>query len=159
LTLTEQALDLDQRMTRFRLGQNLMRACGVNTIAEITITCWQFEAASTLVKNHGSELRLIKSDSDGSILSLQCPSAGGARPRSDHHTGPAGHHREASASSTFEMHQRHTYCPFTSTRTHAVPTAAAPTAAPPTTARRVCRRATPATLTGVAGRPTLASAL
>jgi hypothetical protein len=83
-------------MTRFRLGQNVMRACGVNTIAEITITCWRFEAASTLVKNHGSELRLIKSDSDGSILSLQCPSAGGARPRSDHHTGPAGHHREAS---------------------------------------------------------------
>jgi hypothetical protein len=41
-------------------------------------------------------LRLIKLDSDGSILSLQCPSAGGARPRSDHHTGPAGHHREAS---------------------------------------------------------------
>jgi hypothetical protein len=29
----------------------------------------------------------------------------------------------------------------------------------PTTARRVCRRATPATLTGVNGRPTLASAL
>ena len=83
-------------MTRFRLGQNVMRACGVNTIAEITITCWRFEAASTLVKNHGGELRLIKSDSDGSMLSLQCPSAGGARPRSDHHTGPAGHHREAS---------------------------------------------------------------
>jgi hypothetical protein len=35
LTLTEQALDLDQRMTRFRLGQDVMRACGVNTIAEI----------------------------------------------------------------------------------------------------------------------------
>jgi hypothetical protein len=83
-------------MTRFRLGQDVMRASGVNTIAEITITCWRFEAASTLVKNHGGELRLIKSDSDGSMLSLQCPSAGGARPRSDHHTGPAGHHREAS---------------------------------------------------------------
>src|SRR6476469_7811115 len=55
--------------------------------------------------------------------------------------------------------QRQTYDPFTSTRTQAVPTAAAPTAAPPTTARRVCRRATPATLTGVNGRPTLASAL
>jgi hypothetical protein len=37
--------------------------------------------------------------------------------------------------------------------------AAAPTAAPPTTARRVVRRATPATLAGVPGRPTLASAL
>src|SRR6266436_1651687 len=37
--------------------------------------------------------------------------------------------------------------------------AAAPTAAPPTTARRVVRRATPATLTGVNGRPTLACAL
>src|SRR6476660_8437195 len=55
--------------------------------------------------------------------------------------------------------QRQTYDPFTSTRTQAVPTAAAPTAAPPTTARRVCRRATPATLTGVNGRPTLACAL
>ena len=55
--------------------------------------------------------------------------------------------------------QRQTYDPFTSTRTHAVPAAAAPTAAPPTTARRVVRRATPATLTGVPGRPTLASAL
>jgi hypothetical protein len=83
-------------MTRFRLGQDVMRACGVNTIAEITITLWRFEAASTLVKDHGSELRLVKSDSDGPILRLQCPSADGARPRSDHHTGPAGHHREAS---------------------------------------------------------------
>jgi len=55
--------------------------------------------------------------------------------------------------------QRQTYLPFTSTRTQAVPTAAAPTAAPPTTARRVVRRATPATLTGVNGRPTLACAL
>src|SRR5882672_8634808 len=55
--------------------------------------------------------------------------------------------------------QRQTYEPFTSTRTQAVPAAAAPTAAPPTTARRVVRRATPATLTGVPGRPTLASAL
>src|SRR5258705_11902304 len=55
--------------------------------------------------------------------------------------------------------QRQTYEPFTSTRTQAVPAAAAPTAAPPTTARRVVRRATPATLTGVNGRPTLASAL
>src|SRR6266849_6592126 len=55
--------------------------------------------------------------------------------------------------------QRQTYAPFTRTRTQAVPAAAAPTAAPPTTARRVVRRATPATLTGVAGRPTLASAL
>ena len=63
-------------MTRFRLGQNVMRACGVNTIAEITITCWQFEAASTLVKNHGSELRLIKSDSDGSIFELAIPVGG-----------------------------------------------------------------------------------
>ena len=54
--------------------------------------------------------------------------------------------------------QRQTYDPFTSTRTQAVPAAAAPTAAPPTTARRVVRRATPATLTGVNGRPTLASA-
>ena len=55
--------------------------------------------------------------------------------------------------------QRQTYEPFTNTRTQAVPAAAAPTAAPPTTARRVCRRATPATLTGVNGRPTLACAL
>src|SRR5258705_7019339 len=55
--------------------------------------------------------------------------------------------------------QRQTYDPLTSTRTQAVPAAAAPTAAPPTTARRVCRRATPATLTGVNGRPTLACAL
>src|SRR4051794_24204501 len=55
--------------------------------------------------------------------------------------------------------QRQTYCPFTKTRTQAVLAAAAPTAAPPTTARRVVRRATPATLTGVAGRPTLACAL
>jgi len=55
--------------------------------------------------------------------------------------------------------QRQTYDPLTSTRTHAVPAAAAPTAAPPTTARRVVRRATPATLTGVPGRPTLACAL
>jgi len=55
--------------------------------------------------------------------------------------------------------QRQTYAPFTSTRTQAVPAAAAPTAAPPTTARRVVRRATPATLTGVNGRPTLACAL
>ena len=53
--------------------------------------------------------------------------------------------------------QRQTYEPFTSTRTQ--PEAAAPTAAPPTTARRVDRRATPATLTGVNGRPTLACAL
>ena len=58
-----------------------------------------------------------------------------------------------------ELRQRHTYLPFTRTRTQAVPAAAAPTAAPPTTARRVVRRATPATLAGVAGRPTLASAL
>src|SRR6266481_120738 len=55
--------------------------------------------------------------------------------------------------------QRQTYAPFTSTRTQAVPAAAAPTAAPPTTARRVVRRATPATLTGVNGRPTRACAL
>src|SRR5882762_2863995 len=55
--------------------------------------------------------------------------------------------------------QRQTYEPFTSTRTQAVPAAAAPTAAPPTTARRVVRRATPATLTGVRGRPTRACAL
>ena len=48
-------------------------------------------------------------------------------------------------------------CPFTSTRTQ--PAAPAPTTAPPTTARRVVRRATPATLTGVNGRPTLACAL
>jgi len=53
--------------------------------------------------------------------------------------------------------QRQTYEPFTSTRTQ--PEAAAPTAAPPTTARRVVRRATPATLTGVSGRPTLACTL
>src|SRR3954447_1034063 len=53
--------------------------------------------------------------------------------------------------------QRQTYARFTSTRTQ--PEAAAPTAAPPTTARRVVRRATPATLTGVAGRPTLACAV
>lgn len=39
-----------------------------------------------------------------------------------------------------------------------MPTAAAPTAAPPTTARLVVRRATPATDTGVRGRPTRASA-
>jgi hypothetical protein len=55
--------------------------------------------------------------------------------------------------------QRQTYRPFTNTRTQAVLAAAAPTAAPPTTARRVVRRATPATLTGVAGRPTLACAV
>jgi hypothetical protein len=55
--------------------------------------------------------------------------------------------------------QRQTYAPFTNTRTQAVLAAAAPTAAPPTTARRVVRRATPATLTGVAGRPTLACAV
>jgi hypothetical protein len=36
---------------------------------------------------------------------------------------------------------------------------APPTTAPPTTARRVVRRATPATLTGVNGRPTRACAL
>jgi hypothetical protein len=53
--------------------------------------------------------------------------------------------------------QRQTYEPFTSTRTQ--PEDATPTAAPPTTARRVVRRATPATLTGVNGRPTLACAL
>ena len=41
----------------------------------------------------------------------------------------------------------------------ATPTVAAPTAAPPTTARRVVRRATAATLTGVPGRPTRACAL
>lgn len=41
----------------------------------------------------------------------------------------------------------------------AAPTVAAPTAAPPTTARRVVRRATPAPLTGVKGRPTRACAL
>jgi hypothetical protein len=55
--------------------------------------------------------------------------------------------------------QRQTYAPFTNTRTQAVLAAAAPKAAPPTTARRVVRRATPATLTGVAGRPTLACAV
>src|SRR3954453_21095497 len=53
--------------------------------------------------------------------------------------------------------QRQTYAPLTSTRWQ--PAAAAPTAAPPTTARRVERRATPATLIGVPGRPTLACAL
>jgi hypothetical protein len=53
--------------------------------------------------------------------------------------------------------QRQTYAPFTSTR--AQPATPAPTTAPPTTARRVVRRATPATLTGVNGRPTLACAL
>src|SRR5436305_975735 len=53
--------------------------------------------------------------------------------------------------------QRQTYAPLTSTRWQ--PTAAAPMAAPPTTARRVVRRATPATLIGVPGRPTLACAL
>src|SRR4029079_7702313 len=53
--------------------------------------------------------------------------------------------------------QRQTYVPFTSTR--AQPATPAPTTAPPTTARRVVRRATPATLTGVNGRPTLACAL
>src|ERR1700730_14955961 len=55
--------------------------------------------------------------------------------------------------------QRQTYAPFTNTRTQALPTVAAPTAAPPTTARRVVRRATPATLTGVPGRPTRACPL
>jgi len=53
--------------------------------------------------------------------------------------------------------QRQTYAPFTSTR--AQPATPAPTTAPPTTARRVVRRATPATLTGVNGLPTLACAL
>src|SRR3954465_1860325 len=48
--------------------------------------------------------------------------------------------------------QRQAYAPFTSTRTQAAP----PTTAPPTTARLVVRRATPATLTGVKGRPTRA---
>src|SRR3954453_11462951 len=43
-------------------------------------------------------------------------------------------------------------------RTQPGATTAAPTAAPPTTARRVVRRATPATLTGVSGRPTRACA-
>src|SRR4051794_23652287 len=51
--------------------------------------------------------------------------------------------------------QRQAYAPFTSTRTQAAP----PTTAPPTTARRVVRRATPATLTGVKGRPIRACAL
>src|SRR3954468_13415655 len=55
-------------------------------------------------------------------------------------------------------YQRQTYLPLTRTRTHAVPAAAAPTAAPPTTARLVVRRATPATDTGVKGRPPRASA-
>jgi hypothetical protein len=57
---------------------------------------WRFEAASTVVKNHEGELRLIKSDSDGSIFELAMPVGGRRRPRSNHHTGPAGHHREAS---------------------------------------------------------------
>jgi hypothetical protein len=48
---------------------------------------------------------------------------------------------------------------LTSTRTQAGATTAAPTAAPPTTARLVVRRATPAALTGVNGRPTRACAL
>src|SRR5882757_4209244 len=60
-----------------------------------------------------------------------------------------------SVSSNRVCYQRQTYAPLTSTRTHAAP----PTTAPPTTARRVVRRATPATLTGVNGRPTRACAL
>src|SRR5882762_10006686 len=60
-----------------------------------------------------------------------------------------------SVSSRLVCFQRQTYAPLTSTRTHAAP----PTTAPPTTARRVVRRATPATLTGVNGRPTRACAL
>src|SRR5260370_28571814 len=55
--------------------------------------------------------------------------------------------------------QRQTYAPFTSTRTQAVPATDAPTAAPHTYARRVVRRATPATLNGVNDRPTLTCAL
>src|SRR4051794_16816780 len=54
------------------------------------------------------------------------------------------------------LRYRQTYAPFTYTRAQA-PTA--PTAAPPTTARRVVLRATPATLTGLSGRPTLACAV
>ena len=70
--------------------------CAASTrLLRSTITCWRFEAASALVKNHEGELRLFKSDSDGSIFELAMPVGGGARPRSDHHTGPAGHLREA----------------------------------------------------------------
>jgi hypothetical protein len=62
--------------------------------------------------------------------------------------------------SSLDTDQRQTYAPFTSTRwSQAAPTVAAPTAAPPTTARRVVRRATPAPLKGVKGRPTRACAL
>src|SRR3954467_5083329 len=54
---------------------------------------------------------------------------------------------------------RQTDAPFTYTRAQALVAATAPTAAPPTTARRVVLRATPATLTGLSGRPTLAWAV
>src|SRR5882757_7469448 len=60
-----------------------------------------------------------------------------------------------SVSSNRVCYQRQTYAPLTRTRTHAAP----PMTAPPTTARLVVRRATPATLTGVNGRPTRACAL
>jgi hypothetical protein len=73
----------------------------------------------------------------------------------------AGSKRLGLTPASFAWHyQRQTHTPFTCTRTQAgAPTTAAPTAAPPTTARRVVRRATPATLTGVNGRPTRACAL
>ena len=74
------------------------------------------------------------------------------------HLGNANRPRKRDFARSVSL-QRQTYDPFTSTRTQAVPAAAAPTAAPPTTARRVVRRATPATLAGVPGRPTLACAL
>jgi hypothetical protein len=86
-TPTEQALDLDQRMTRFRREAGVAKAltsstrkcsppwdCAASTrLLRSTITCWRFEAASALVKNHEGELRLFKSDSDGSIFELAMP--------------------------------------------------------------------------------------
>jgi len=86
-----------------------------------------------------------------------CLTATGSTPREppSDRSGGATYARALGAPNQ-QKSQRQTYDPLTSTRTQPVLTAAAPTAAPPTTARRVCRRATPATLTGVSGRPTRA---
>ncbi len=61
------------------LGKEMLTTmgCAASTrLLRSTITCWRFEAASTLVKNHGGELRLIKLDSDGSIFELAMPVVG-----------------------------------------------------------------------------------
>ena len=51
-------------------------------------------------------------DTFASLITIPAPQVTSARP--------------ANARSTFKVHQRHTYRPFTSTRTHAAPAAAAP---------------------------------